>query len=107
MGKAHKRWKNRQVKAGNLEKVKRQKGREFPVGACFEDKCHEVGGESFVCRTCEELVAAGKRKPEHVFRVQTCPKHREKAEAKVRAHAILAHPYNMLRVVGAGLKGEL
>ncbi|MBT8453925.1 MAG: hypothetical protein KJO40_18330, partial [Deltaproteobacteria bacterium] len=59
------------------------------------------------CKTCEALVAQGKRKEEHVYQVQHCVLHTEQAVAKAKAHALLAHPYNLFYVTVAALKGKL
>lgn len=100
MGKAFKRWKNRLRKEGKL------KDKEPPHrGPC--EFCDERGGEILHCTTCEALVAAGKRKAGTEFTVQHCDGCREKAMSKIKAHTLLAHPYNILRVTAAALKGEL
>jgi hypothetical protein len=69
------------------------------AGACFVDDCKVNGDETFHCKTCE---AIGK-----TFSVQTCPWHREDAAAKIKKHALTAHPVNLLRAVVAGLNGDL
>jgi hypothetical protein len=101
MGKAHKRLKNQLKKQGKL--VDKEKPH---TGPCFFDGCDARGGEIIHCQTCEQLVEAGKRKAEHVFRVQHCVLHTEQAQAKAKAHALLAHPYNILRVTASILKGN-
>jgi hypothetical protein len=101
MGKAHKREKNKLKQQGLLVDKERPHR-----GPCFVDGCENRGGEIVHCRTCEQLVEAGKRKPEHVFTVQHCALHTHEAQAKAKAHALLAHPYNILRVTASILKGD-
>jgi hypothetical protein len=102
MGKAHKRLKNQLKKQGKLEK--KQKPHQGP---CFIEGCKGRGGEIFHCRTCEALVAAGKKKEDDVFRLQVCTQHRDEALWLMKRHALLAHPFNILRATGAALKGQL
>lgn len=87
----------------------RQKKKPKPHrGSCNVTKtCKQRGGEMFHCRTCEELRDAGKKTDDEVYRVQFCVGHRDKGIAKIKRHALLAHPVNILRVTVAGLKGEL
>ena len=44
-----------------------------------------------------------KEKP---FQIQCCGEHWEAGLKKVKAHALIKHPTNILRVTLAGLKGE-
>ena len=76
-------------------------------GPCFAKECKERGGEIFHCITCEQLRDAGKKTDADVFRIQTCVLHRDKAIAKIKTHALVKHPVNIVKVTIAGLKGEL
>jgi hypothetical protein len=92
-----------------LRRTKLQKKREKPHrGRCtVAKKCKHRGGEIFHCITCEQLRDAGKKTDAEVFRIQTCVAHRDKAIAKIKTHALVKHPVNILKVTIAGLKGEL
>ena len=69
-------------------------------GPCYADDCDRRGGEIFACVTCEDL---GRENP---FRLQACSLHRFDALQEVKRHAVVKHPVNLLRVMGAALKGE-
>lgn len=86
---------------------RRRKKVEPHRGDCFDSECKERGGEKFHCITCESLRDAGKKKAGDVFVIQTCVIHRDKAIEKIKKHALVAHPVNILRATVAGLKGNL
>ena len=91
-----------------MSQPKRRKKKEKPHrGPCFDDSCEERGGEIFHCITCEDLRDAGKKKPDEVFSIQCCVFHRDAAVDKIKRHALIAHPVNILRATVAGLKGNL
>ena len=101
MGKAYRQAKNKAKRAGFMRPD------EPPHrGPCFVEGCEERGGQMFHCVTCEELAAKGKILEADVFRVQYCVNHAAEAEARIKRHALIAHPYNILRVAVAALKGE-
>lgn len=75
-------------------------------GPCFFPGCTTNGGTIHHCVTCEKLAEVRSIPPSVVVRIQTCRKHNALAVKKIRKHALVAHPMNMLRVVVAGLKGE-
>lgn len=95
---------------GKLERRARRKAakQEPHRGDCtITKKCDQRGGEIFHCITCENLRDAGKRDADKVYTVQTCVAHRDKAIEKIKRHALISHPVNILRVTAAALKGEL
>jgi hypothetical protein len=71
---------------------------------CDVDKCRRRAKVKYECRTCEALVAAGKA--EAVFIVNVCRPHSARGKLKIRRHALIAHPVNILRAGIAALKGE-
>lgn len=76
-------------------------------GPCYAQDCKRNGGIIHHCITCETLAEAGKIEETAIYRVQTCDHHAFKALQKIRKHALLAHPVNILRATVAGLKGDL
>lgn len=94
-------------KRSKQAKNKAQKKRGKPhKGSCYTEGCKGRGGEKFECLTCEKLYFAGKRTKDEIFVIQACSKHRFQALADVKKHAVVKHPVNLLRVMGAALKGE-
>ncbi len=76
--------------------IKLHPGQPWP--RCDFKGCELDGRNHHACITCEKL---GK---EH--KVHYCPLHRQETLGAVKRHALLKHPANLLRVVGAGLAGE-
>jgi hypothetical protein len=70
------------------------------LGPCFVEECQNNGATIHECLTCVNL---HKEKP---FQIQCCGEHWEAGLKKVKAHALIKHPTNILRVTLAGLKGE-
>ena len=88
-------------------KPKRKKVKPHRGKCTATKRCEERGGEMFHCVTCENLRDAGKLEDDKVFRIQTCVPHRDHAVVRMKRHALVAHPVNILRVTVAALKGEL
>ena len=65
---------------------------------CYADGCSADGKNTHACLTCEKL---GKSTEIHY-----CPAHRETGLGQIKKHALVRHPANLLRVIGAGLAGE-
>lgn len=93
------------------------------LGPCFKSGCRRPATGSHVCATCEKLFVekmkkkavaddvlleetAQKFKDKEIFNVLCCGDHWEEGLRRTKRHAVTAHPVNLLRVVGAGLKGE-
>lgn len=76
-------------------------------GPCYHEGCKRNGGIIHHCITCEKLAAAGKIDPDKIYRVQCCDTHAFKALERIKHHALIGHPVNILRATIAGLKGEL
>lgn len=69
---------------------------------CFKKGCDKPGIGMDECLTCEQLGRTGSRK----FKVVSCEDHRMEGLGMVKKHALVKHPSNLLRVIGAGLMGE-
>lgn len=65
---------------------------------CF--KCGKEGSAMHECLTCERTKGPG------TFRVVCCAEHSAAGLARVKKHALVKHPSNLLGVIAAGLKGE-
>jgi hypothetical protein len=73
-------------------------------GPCNIDGCRRKAKIKFDCLTCEALVEAGKTKT--AFAVRVCKPHGARGQQRIRRHALVAHPVNILRAGLAALKGE-
>lgn len=71
---------------------------------CGHPGCRRRAKAKHECLTCEKLVAAGKS--ETVFFAAGCGEHANETIQRIKRHALTAHPVNILRAVGAQLKGE-
>lgn len=95
-------WRRKLNKTPKRADVERQlKHLEAMVGLalkCFKSGCVEKALGMDECLTCEKLGRS--------FRIISCAKHRADGLARVKKHALVKHPANLLRVVAAGLKGE-
>lgn len=77
-----------------------------PQGACFKKKCRRKSVGHLECLTCEKLAAHAKIKVDEIHTVHACDVHWTEGVAAARKHALTGHPANILRAVGAALKGE-
>lgn len=68
------------------------------------DVCQKMDVARYECKTCESLVAAGK--DYKIFTTRGCAEHIEVARSKMRQHAMLGHPVNIVRAAAAALRGE-
>ncbi len=66
---------------------------------CGHDGCYRRAQVKHECRTCDEL---GKE----IFTVAACGHHATGAMEEIKRHCLVKHPVNILRGVGAALKGE-
>lgn len=64
---------------------------------CYVQDCATLG-DLIICVTCEKL---GKDTS-----WAACPAHWDQGVADMKKHALVGHPVNILRAVGAGLRGE-
>jgi len=77
----------------------RSRKREYQ-GPCAHSDCEANAYSKASCITCEEL---GAQKPAgYAF----CLAHQDWAIAKIKKHALVKHPVNIVRAVAAGLRGE-
>lgn len=67
---------------------------------CSHDDCRRRAKAKHECVTCEKLAS------EERFFLFSCAYHHEPVKARVKRHALVAHPVNILRATGAALKGE-
>ncbi len=74
-------------------------------GPCQHPDCPRKARNTSHCVTCEALKAAGKRSD--VVSVSFCLAHAEWGTTKIRRHALVKHPANLVRAGIASLKGEL
>jgi hypothetical protein len=65
---------------------------------CFQRDCGAKVESMHECITCEKL---GKN-----YRIVCCGEHNVAGLAKLKKHALVRHPSNLLGVIAAGLKGE-
>lgn len=93
---------NRRLKRAAIKAEAKKHKKARDLGACFHSGCQNNGDETFHCRTCESL-----DKGEKTFRIQTCFVHKADAVAKIKTHALVKHPSNILRVAVAAIKGDL
>lgn len=74
---------------------------------CLVKDCAQPIAAEGSCRTCEAQVELGKRTEAEVYKVAFCQFHLSEATAKLKRHALLAHPQNIPKAVLAGLTGAL
>ena len=70
-------------------------------GRCSHPDCNAKAKREMACVTCEQI------KADEPFKLKSCHKHFEALQQKIRKHALVKHPVNILGAVVAGLKGEL
>lgn len=68
------------------------------------DFCKRRAKAKHECITCDWLKKDGKT--DAIFTVHACGHHQEEGMAKIRKHALVAHPINLIRAAIAALKGE-
>ena len=86
---------------GASRKMKRAAKRPERIeGTCSFEGCERHAVQNHECLTCEA------KQKEEVFSLKTCPYHHEQIRARMKKHALTAHPVNILRAVVAGLKGQ-
>jgi len=71
---------------------------------CDHPNCKRRAKSRRECLTCEKLVEAGKA--ESVFTLHACGYHQGNILERIKKHTLTAHPVNILRAMGAALKGE-
>ena len=83
-----------------LRRHKAKAARAIGYGTCSDPKCHARATSRHECQTCERLGL-------EVFEVTPCSAHYESELQRIKRHAMVGHPVNLLRAAIAGLKGEL
>jgi hypothetical protein len=92
-------------KRKRLREAMRQARRDGHVlGACDIGECTRRARIAHQCRTCEALRSAGKMGS--VYTVQACTTHNDEALRRIKKHALVSHPANLLKAFVAGLRGE-
>lgn len=74
-------------------------GREKVDGKCDHKGCKLNAKVKLECLTCERLGKAVKT-------VRGCDSHALWAQSKLRTHALVAHPSNIVGAIGACLSGQ-
>jgi len=90
--------KKAQKRADVERSLKFLEGKNGDPLVCFYPKCGKPAIGVDECLTCEKL---GKS-----TRFLSCAKHRQAGMSATKKHALVKHPSNLLRVIGAGLAGE-
>lgn len=83
-----------------MKKIKPQ--RVTVGGACYD--CERRARVEHACRTCDELVKAGKSTDR--YSIKACHEHALGALEQTKRHALTKHPSNLLGATFAALKGE-